>query len=60
MTLSFISDYASHIRCFRLQNRPTKLFLLLPEGFDFESEVNSDSLSINYGVFCVLSKPVIS
>ena len=31
----------SHIRCFRLQNRPTKLFLLLPEGFDFESEVNS-------------------
>ena len=34
-----------------------KTLLLFPECFDYESEVNSESLSINYGVFCVLSKP---
>ena len=37
-----------------------KTLLLLPECFDYESEVNSGSLSINYGAFCVLSKPLMS
>ena len=42
MTLFFRSDYA----------RVT--LLLLPECFDYASEVNSGSLSIDYDVFCVL------
>ena len=37
-----------------------KTLLSLPECFDFASEVNSGSLSTNYDVFCVLSKPVMS
>ena len=37
-----------------------KTLLLLPECFDYASELTSGSLSINYGVFCALSKPVIS
>ena len=36
-----------------------KTLLLFPECFDYESEVNSGSLSINYGVFCVHSKPLM-
>ena len=54
MTLSFRSDYAkvtSGVFDYKtgLQNS-----LLLPEGFDYESEVNSVSLPINYDVFCVV------
>ena len=37
-----------------------KTLLLLPKCFDDESEVNGGSLSTNYDVFCVLSKPVKS
>ena len=37
-----------------------KTLLLLPECFDYASEVNGGSLSTNYDVFCVLSKPVMS
>ena len=31
-----------------------KTLLLLPEGFDYESEVNSGSLPINYDVLCAV------
>ena len=37
-----------------------KALLSLPECSDYANEVNSGSLSINYDVFCVLSKPVKS
>ena len=37
-----------------------KTLLLLLECFDYASEVNGGSLSTNYDVFCVLSKPVMS
>ena len=37
-----------------------KALLLSPECFDYTSEVNSGSLSMNYDVFCVLWKPVMS
>ena len=44
---------------FSTTEQADKTLLLFPECFDYGSEVNSGSLSINYGVFCVLSKPLM-
>ena len=44
-----------HIRFFSTPvSKAYKTPLLLPECFDYASEVNRGSLSINYDVFCVL------
>ena len=44
-----------HIQFFStLVSTAYKTLLLLPECFDYASEVNNGSLSINYDVFCVL------
>ena len=56
MILAFRSDYAKVTSGVPAD----KTLLSLPECFDFASEVNSGSLSTNYDIFCVLSKPVMS
>ena len=60
MTLPFRSDYAKVTSGVFDYRTGRQTLLLLPECFDYESEVNSGSLSINYGGFCDLSKPVMS
>ena len=54
MTLFFRSDYARVTSGVFATKPANKTLLLLPECFDYASEVNSGSLSINYDVFCVL------